>query len=167
MAALLALSLLGLAACGLEPVYGSGGMVRRAELATVRVAPIEDRAGQELRNRLLMTLGSDNGATPRYRLDVKLKEDQGAFAIQSNNTVTRYKLGLTANFSLTDLATQAPVYTASARSVGSYNVVTSKFAAASSEKDARSRAALDLADDIQELLIVYFSREKTAVKTAP
>ncbi|MGD9537822.1 MAG: LPS assembly lipoprotein LptE [Alphaproteobacteria bacterium] len=166
IASALALALLALAACGFEPVYGRGSTVRHAELAAIDVAPIDSLAGLALRNQLIPTLGSNRGES-RYQLNIALEEQQGEFAIQSNAEVTRYKLALSASFTLTDLATGETVYSGATRSVGSYNVVQSEFATVASENDARKRAAQDLADNIRELLIVHFSRETPTAQTTP
>jgi LPS-assembly lipoprotein len=166
IACALALALLALAACGFEPVYGRHSTVRHAELAAIDVAPIDSLPGLALRNQLIPTLGSNRGES-RYRLNVVLEEQQAEFAIQSNNEVTRYKLALTASFNLVDLATGQDVYHGSTRSSGSYNVVQSEFATVASEDDARKRAAQDLAENIRELLIVYFSREAPTAQNTP
>ncbi len=170
---------LGLGACGFEPVYGRGAAIRHAELAAIEIGEVEGRAnpgaisdansglgraGLELRKRLMTSLGSER-ASPRYRLGVSLEEAQGEFAIQADDRVTRYRLALTASFSLVEIASGETVYSGATRSVGSYNVVISEFATVASEADARRRAALDLADNIRELLITHFSRERAAEPT--
>lgn len=178
--ALILASSVGLGACGFEPVYGRGNeAVRHADLSAIEIGAINGRAspgaasdgnsglgraGLELRKRLLESLSHEQTA-PRYRLGVMLEESQGAFAIQSDDRATRYQLSLTASFSLIEIGSDKAVYSGSTRSIGSYNVVSSDFAAAVSEADARKRAALDLADNIRELLITYFSREPAAEAT--
>lgn len=178
--ALALLSIVGLSACGFEPVYGRGnGAARHAELSAIEIGAINGkaspgaisdgnsglgRAGLEMRKRLLESLSSER-AEPRYRLGVVLEESQGAFAIQADDRVTRYQLSLTAAFSLVEIGSDKAVYSGSRRSIGSYNVVSSDFATVVSEADARKRAALDLADNIRELLIAYFSREPAAAAT--
>ncbi len=179
IAAIIAMSALQLGACGFEPVYGRGSPVRHAELSAIDIARIEGRAspgaisdgnsglgraGYELRNRLITMLGTE-GVPARYRLGVMLEESQGEFGIQADDRVTRYQLALSASFTLVDIATEATLYAGNTRSVGSYNVVSSEFATVVSEADARRRAALDLADNIRELLIAYFSREGAAETT--
>lgn len=177
VAALVVTSLIGLGACGFEPVYGRGNSaVRHADLAAIEILPIQGqaspgaisdgnsrlgRAGLELRKRLINSLSADHAA-PRFQLGVALEESQGAFAIQADDRVTRYQLALTATFNLVEIASDKKVYSATTRSVGSYNVGNADFATVASEADARKRAALDLADNIRELLITYFSRERPA-----
>src|SRR3546814_3898108 len=67
--------LAGLAACGFQPLYGSDG--RRnlgdesvaASLATVRIDPLRDRAGQQMHNFLRDRLNPEGQpVSPSYRL---------------------------------------------------------------------------------------------------
>src|SRR3546814_10930071 len=73
--------LAGLAACGFQPLYGSDG--RRnlgdesvaASLATVRIDPLRDRAGQQMHNFLRDRLNPEGQpVSPSYRLQVQLVE---------------------------------------------------------------------------------------------
>lgn len=155
-----------LGGCGLEPVYGKASRVRHPELAAIEVGSIPSRTGQELRNHLIEGLGSGR-RTALYRLDVVLSESRTELAVQADDKVTRFNLGLIASLSLVDLKTGKPLYSTATRSVSSYNIVDSEFATVASEKNARSRAAEDLAFSIRDLLIVYFSREPEAEPAAP
>lgn len=155
---------LSLGGCGLEPVYGKASQVRHAELSTIDVSPIRDRVGQDVRNHLIDRLGSSAKA-PRYRLDIALQESLIELAVQADDKVTRFNLALNASFSLVELADQQPVYNGSARSVSSYNIVDSEFATVESQKNARRRAAEDVAESIRDLLIVYFARDRQADAT--
>jgi LPS-assembly lipoprotein len=165
IAAALALVVLTLGACGFEPVYGTASAARHAEFRAIEVAPIKNRVGQELRNHLINALGAGHDKA-RYRLSVELEEQQAEFAIQANDEVTRFKLTLIAQFTLVDLATTTSIYSGTTRSIGSYNVVNSEFATVASERDARTRAAQDLAFNIRERLIIYFSKDD-AIAAAP
>jgi LPS-assembly lipoprotein len=155
-AALGPLALLG-AGCGFEPVYGRRAATRAPELAAVRVLPISDRFGQEVRNHLITALGGGRGAQ-RYELAISLAESETELSVQADDKVTRLKFALSAQLALSDSATGALLYEDQARSVSSYNIVDSEFATVASRDDARRRAAADLADSIRDLLVVYFSR---------
>ena len=82
-AGLLAL-LLGLAACGFQPIYGrSGGTDIQADLTQVEVLPIADRVGQQLHNHLLDSLNPfGRPVNPSYRLRIKLTESRRELAVQ-------------------------------------------------------------------------------------
>lgn len=157
-------AVLSLGACGFEPVYGKASQVRHAELAAIEVSPIRNRVGQLVRNHLIDRFGS-MGKPSRYRLDVVLQETQTELAVQADDKVTRFNLALSAVFNLVEIETQRTLYGSTARTVSSYNIVDSEFATVSSQKNARSRAAEEVAESIRDLLIVYFARDRQADAT--
>jgi len=157
-------ALLSLGACGFEPVYGKASQVRHAELATIEVSPIRERVGQLVRNHLIDRFGSSTKAA-RYRLDVTLRETQAELAVQADDKVTRFNLALNAAFNLVEIESQRSLYSSTARSVSSYNIVDSEFATVSSQKNVRNRVAEDVAESIRDLLIIYFARDYQADAT--
>lgn len=157
--------LLALGACGFQPVYGkrSGETGRQsavtADLASIAVSPIADRAGQLLRNSLLDKLtprGTPGQA--RYRLDVSLAESRSDLVILKDSTSTFVKVRFAANFVLVDLETGQPVHRGQSESTTTFNRVDSDFATLSAEKDARRRAADEISEDIRLRLGLYFRR---------
>lgn len=149
-----------LAGCGFEPLYarGSVGAVDE-DLARVQISVIPDRVGQQVHNYLLDRV-SRKGVpeAPRHRLDVRLASQKVVLGIERDQTATRAKLVLAANFELTDLATGEVVLRRSARSANSYNIVDSALATRSAELDAIDRAARELAEEIRLVLALYFRR---------
>lgn len=153
---LLFLILAATGACGFQPVYGGRAPVR-AEMAAVTIDFIADRPGQMLRNELLDRLVPFGAtATPRYVLAVELEESRQNLAIRRDDTATRANLILTANFTLSERATDEVVLQGRSRSFNSYNISTFEFATLSAETDARRRAARALAEDIANRLALYF-----------
>jgi len=150
-------------ACGFTPVYKQVSQHKASQyLSLIEVAPIDGKHGLQLRNRLeekIFSAGSD--ASPRYRLSVNLNRSTEAVLIQLDNTATRQNLKMNASFILSDISTGAKIYTGSAVSIGSYNVVDSEFATIAAEDNAAERAALEIGEDIVDLLVVYFSRSKS------
>jgi len=149
------------AACGFQPLYGSGqGVLSGAvveDLAAVRITAISDRVGQIVRNDLLDRLNPFGEPTsPRFSLGVKLEEAKEGLAIQVDNMVTRFNLTLTANYFLTDAKTGAMLTTGSVRATAAYNVLRSDFANVIGERDARQRAAREIADKLNTRLAVFF-----------
>ncbi|MBT4710905.1 MAG: hypothetical protein HOB82_05195 [Alphaproteobacteria bacterium] len=154
-------STLFIAACGFQPLYGSGqGVVGGAvadDLADVRITTIPDRVGQIVRNDLLDRLnpfGEPNA--PRFSLAVELEEGKEGLAIQIDDTVTRFNLTLTANYALTDAVTAEILTTGSVRATAAYNVLRSDFANVIAERDAQQRAAREISDELKTRLAVYF-----------
>ncbi|MDA1097563.1 MAG: LPS assembly lipoprotein LptE [Proteobacteria bacterium] len=161
----------GLSGCGFQAMYGSRvGPARNAaantgdvvsDMAYVDVAPIADRVGQLVRNRLLDLLHPDGMAdVPVFRLTAVLSEAREGLAIQQDDSTTRYNLRLTAKFRLIDSRDGAELLNLTTRAIAAYNVVQSDYANLISEKDARKRAALSVAEGIQDRIAVYFSRRR-------
>ena len=149
------------AACGFQPLYGSGqGVLSSAvveDLAAVRITAISDRVGQIVRNDLLDRLNPFGEPTsPRFSLAVELEEAKEGLAIQIDDTVTRFNLTLTANYFLTDAQTGAMLTAGSVRATAAYNVLRSDFANVIAERDAQQRAAREIADELNTRLAVFF-----------
>jgi LPS-assembly lipoprotein len=137
--------------CGFRPLYQKGSGSDAAVLASVDVAVIKDRIGQQLRN-LLLAAFSPRGTSlhSAYKLTVILKESKVGLAIETDETATRANLTLSATFHLTsqrqpDLGT----FTGNAFSTNSYDILTSDFATLSAENDARNRGLRSLSEEIR------------------
>jgi len=152
--------------CGFTPVYATpedSGSIS-SDLAAIRINNIgegdERRIGQILRNELIDRFTAGVGAQPvQYDLVIEIDQNTSPLQIQTNDTVTRYNLVLTANFVLRDAASFQVLYQGNARSIGSYDVVESEYATLVAEQDTGREAARDLSDTIANLLSLYFSRQ--------
>lgn len=152
----------GLAGCGFQPLYGrrSIGDVDDV-LAQVKVQTIGDRVGQQVHNYLLDRLNrKGRPAEPVYLLEVELRVATVELGIERDETATRAKLVMTAEFTLTDIETKDVLLERMARSTNSYNIVESALATRSAELDAIDRAARQVSDEIRLLLALYFRRRK-------
>lgn len=157
--------LLPLGACGFQPVYGkrAGDTGKYSavteDLASIKISPIADRAGQLLRNSLLDKLTPRGApAYARYRLDIGLTETRSDLAILKDSTSTFSKVLFVAKYSLVDLKTGKEVTKGKSDSTTTFNRVDSDFAILAAEKDARRRAADELGEDIRLRLGLYFNR---------
>lgn len=158
-APLLAAALAVLGACGFEPLHArrAGQTAAASELATIRVDPIRDRLGQQLRNHLLDILTPrGRPAVPRYILSVSLAESTAELAIRKNAFATRVNYGLTASYQLMDAETEKSVFTGGGRVVGSYNISQSEYATLIATKDARAKAVREMSENIRTDLGVFF-----------
>ena len=158
--ALLAATVLLLAACGFRPLYATGGVADVSkELSQVEVAVIADRPGQILRNYLIQGLnGGGRPVEPAYRLDVDLRERQEDLGIDKTDSAQRANLVITARFSLHTAADNQEVLNRRAGIITSYNIVLDEFATRSAQSAARDRALRQLGSDIRSQLALYFSR---------
>ena len=165
-----ALGAAGLAGCGFRPLYGetaggnggdgggTGGRVADA-LATVQVGVIADRPGQLLRGYLLERLNpAGRPAAPAYRLRVELDESRQALATAADDTVTRSRLLVTADYSLTDLAEDTVVLERSHRAVTSFNIQDDLFGSRVSVESARDRSLVDISEQVRRDLALFFQR---------
>ena len=153
--------LVGLAGCGLQPMYTGGGSGAVAQgLASVDVAPIEGREGWLVRNALRDRLAqSGQAAAPRYRLDVLLDDDLEGLGLLTDDTVGRERRTLRARYQLVDLSSGAIVVDATAGSDAGIDVVSSEFATLAAEQTALENLATEVADRIVTRLTLALRRE--------
>lgn len=153
---------LAVAACGFQPLYGrngANGVSARDEMAQVRIAPIQDRVGQQLHNFLRDRLNPKRQpVSPSYNLQVTLTEQIEELGIRKDETATRANLKVFADFVLRDARTRKTLFEGRSRSFNSYNILDSQFATLFSESDARTRALKEISNDIRNRLAVYFTR---------
>ena len=158
LAGLLVLFLTG---CGFQPMnsqYSNRPTV--PEMATVKIALIDDRMGQELRNALLDRLNpKGEPERPLYVLKVSLSKGSSELGVRKDDTATRANLKATANIALSD-AKGNPLLSDTVSSTASYNIMEARYATTAAERNAEQRAAIDLADMIYARVAAYFSRNK-------
>lgn len=146
--------------CGFRPLYGAKSMgTVDAQLAQVKIGIIPDRVGQQLHNYLLDRINrKGRPEKPLYLLSVEVKIEKTRQAIEANQSATRAKLVFTASFSLQEISTEKVLVKNWARSVNSYNIVTSAISTRSAELDAIDRAAREVSEEIRSLLALYFQQ---------
>mgnify|MGYP002870837054 CR=1 FL=1 len=152
-----------LTGCGFKPIYGSAGPSNiSVELATIEVAIIKDRIGQQLRNLLLDRINPGGSPKqPNYKLSVQLAEAKQELAIKKSEVSTRANLAFTAKFQLQGLKQFAGrMFSGRADIITSYNILSSDFGTLSAEKDARQRAVQTLSSDITNRIAAYLQTLK-------
>jgi LPS-assembly lipoprotein len=151
-----------LGACGFEPLYGDHGGVggnTNAALASVRVAPIANRAGQLLYNKLRDRLNPrGKPVEPTYVLEVKLDEQSQQLLLEPDQTASRTNLVLRAEFQLRRIGSGETLLKGFSQATVGYDIVTSQFATLTSQQDARDRATKQLSEDISTRLALYFAK---------
>ena len=145
--------------CGFRPLYGdpsTGGS--SAELALIKVEPINERIGQLLRNHLRTAFNpKPRTPKPRYLLKTRVSHNTASLAVRKSAFASRANLTLTAFFQLLNAATADTIYSATRSITVSYNILDSEYATLAAKKDARIRAVRELSEDIRTQLRVYFS----------
>ena len=139
-----------LAACGFEPAYAPGGPAAGL-LGRVTVDAPEDKDGFDLVARLEDRLGRTR--TPALRLSYRISTKTEGQAIAPDNTINRYQLLGSADFSLLDLQTDAVLTSGKVSSFTAYSAFGTSVATAASEADAHTRLMRILADQIVTRLI--------------
>lgn len=148
------------ASCGYSPVYGPRSTSQvAAGLGGVRVGQIKDRTGQILRNNLLDRLNpKGQPASPEYHLSVVISESIRNLGVQRDETTTRSDLTVSARFQLVQLGIKEPVMQGVSTSTNGFNRVNTHYATVVAARDARKRAASEIADDITNRLAAYLKR---------
>ncbi len=153
---------LAISSCGFTPVYKntrSGGPVGQA-LAGIEIAPAPDRTAQLVRNELLLLMKWRNGQEASHLLEMSFQEQQIDLAIQLDDSVTRRNLILRTTYTLKTMRDRKVSFNGEGRAFAAYNRVPSEYANLVAERDARERAAKDLAYQIRTRLAAHFASEK-------
>jgi LPS-assembly lipoprotein len=148
-----------LGGCGLRPLYSGGAQGPVAQsLRNIEVAPIEGKAGWLVRNAINDRLAAVNGATPQYRLIVKLDDDISGFGVRADDAVTRERRTLRARYQLVEIGRDTVVLDATAGSDAGIDVTSSEYATIAAENTALERLAQTVADQIISRLALYATR---------
>jgi LPS-assembly lipoprotein len=147
--------------CGFEPLYGSAtpmGTGVSTQLSTIYVEPISERVGYDLRNDLLDRLdGTTNAGTASYRLKLYVTELEEPVVFTPNTSITRYNYTLTAHYDLVARDATQPLKSGDVTAFAAYNVAASPYlySTVAAQRDAKNRAANDIAERIRLELAVY------------
>lgn len=155
-----------ISACGFQPMYGnfkySDGQLSESvtdKLAVIDIALIPDRSGVALRNRLIDRFYTEGyPQDPRYVLKIdRLSEHIRGLDVTKTADATRGQLKLTTQFVLRDDKGQELIRR-NISATSSYNILVSEFNNRVSEQHARQSAILELAEQIEMYISLYFNR---------
>lgn len=141
---------LGLAGCGLTPVYGPQGNATVLRGAVAVTAP-ETVAGYRLRSRFIERLGPVSEA--RYQLAVTMTQTPTPATITTDGDTTRFNLVGAATWVLSDVAGTV-LKDGTVETFTSYSATGSTVATQAAETDAAARLSVALADLIMARMIV-------------
>ena len=165
-----------LASCGFEPLYGpqshQDGVGVESRLASIKIAHMPERTGQIFRNHLLDKLNpSGEPRDPQAYLDVSFDMVKTSTSMRRDGTVQRFNITATATVILRDSYNRKVLYTDVIKRTTSFAIgdVTAEFAYAGtiSEKDAKRRVLLLLADDLHLMLATYYKKLTQPVTQPP
>jgi len=167
-------------ACGFEPLYarrstGGGTAATTDQLASVYIEQVdarathlitlatdlrENRAGQELYNALRDQMNPHGvPQRPAYRLSLQLIETKTDLATRGDQFATRANLTISVTYTLARASDGARLYVGRQAVTASYNLLGSEsmFSNLTSENEARSRAATEMAQILTSRLSVLLS----------
>ncbi len=144
------LAALPLAACGFTPAYGPSGPARGL-LGRVRVDDPDDKLSFDLVARLEERLGRTR--TPAFLLSYEISTREQGQAIAPDNSITRYQLFGSAEYTIRDAATGDVLTKGRANGFTVFSAIGNRVESKASRADAGVRLMQILADRIVTDLI--------------
>lgn len=153
-----------LSSCGFHPFYKQSGVptalnenLKKIDVSLLRGTRSEQIFSTELAD--LLDPQSQATAKP-YLLELKYKREEQPAIIQQDRTITRYRITLKGSYVLRDKVTGKALNKGEATQRVSYDDLTNEFANYSAQTDSEERAAQELAEQIHERLLGYFSKKE-------
>jgi LPS-assembly lipoprotein len=159
--AALALLALGLAGCGLQPLYGStaSGSRLAAVMSGVEVTPVPGRVGQRVRNELIFqNTGGGNPLPPTHRLEIVLTENITSTLVNVKGEAEGQIYSIQAAFRVIDIAQKKIVFQGASHARAGFERFESIYSNVRAREDAENRVARTIADDLKTRLAAYLSR---------
>ncbi|PRH85157.1 hypothetical protein C5L14_22100 [Labrys okinawensis] len=140
-----------------DPGDGSPGLKNR--LAAIAIDPVDDRVGQQVRNRLSFNLtGGAEAPPPRYRLVLATSSSSDSALVDALNATPQIDtVTLTTDYTLLDPATGKILLKAKNFTRKSYNSGLQRFATVRARRDAENDAADVMADQIRLRLATWLA----------
>ena len=161
--------------CGFKPLYiqstennfysgveQSSSIIN--ELAQIKITPISERFGQQIRNKLLDLLTPKGvPAKAKYRLDVKLeKKTVSQQAMRDDVTATSERVNYTVSYTLYEGSQK--LLSGDSYAFVSYNLLNNPYSTTMAQKKSEENAANIIANDIALRLGAYFHFDKNQTK---
>jgi LPS-assembly lipoprotein len=153
-------SLQALYACGFKPMYAQNADNSEisAKLSSVEVKSVKTLIGQEYVVALKDVLDPGHiGAVPLYTIEVNVNTNTLPLAIAQNRTVSRYKVVVTVDYTLKEIATGKVLSKGLIKNEDDYDSVSSYYATYVSDNESGKRAARELAHDTKIKIIAALS----------
>ena len=147
-----------LASCGLKPLYN----LVNSQFNNIKIANIEDRNGQVLRNFLLTYFKVNDNDDYDYLLQI---EDLNEFIIGIDTSIrsdiTREQIHLKLKLKLIDLNNNQELLNRSFHKISSYNIFESQNATRVSKENVSNHLLKQLAEDILKQVSIYLVKSQT------
>lgn len=163
-AALLALAIAPLAACGFTPVYGGQGEAFQ-NAGPITIAEIPGRTGHYLRNELARSIGNGVPGFAAGNLEISLRQSVDRLAFAPDQAASRSDYVGSARWTM-----RAPngtvLATGDVRERASFNFADAAYADVAAQTAAQERLATLLARTIRAEVIAAAGRQKPAAPAA-
>jgi LPS-assembly lipoprotein len=156
VAALAAAPLVGCASY--RPLYGSSGATEgvAVELSGITVAEQKNRAGQLVRNELMLVMRGSGGPND-YVLELLPEETTRKISEPAGQKLDRYRYTLKMKYALHRSGNNTVISEGSIFSNVSYDTVEQPVSDLQAAENAKSRAAKEVSEDIRLRLAAYLS----------
>jgi LPS-assembly lipoprotein len=167
-----ALTATAAAGCTVRPLYGdatSGGPLSPTpDLRSIVIDPPRNRIEQVLSNEMNFLFRGDGGGPDQevYRLRILANTSTDNLAVELEQDLpSAVLLTLNATFVLSEIGTERTLLTGSATTTASYDFSSQRFANVRAERDAGTRAAKSMAEQLSARIAAYFAalRQKQPV----
>jgi LPS-assembly lipoprotein len=164
-AALLALAVLPLAACGFTPVYGSSAQLKDA--GPISIPEIKGRTGHFLRQELIRTVGQGlPGVKGSAQLEVRLGEGIERLAFTPDQAASRSDYVGSATWVLRG-SNGLPIASGGVLERASFNFADAAYADLAAQTAAQERLATLLARSIREQMTIEVGNPRPAPTATP
>lgn len=96
--------------------------------------------------------------TKKYTLNISINKNVIASAVKATREIKRYKLDVTASYTLINNANRKEITSGKSKISGSYNKGVSDFATYAAEEDAVEKIMYEIASDITTKLTLHFAK---------
>ncbi len=161
--AMLGAGAIAVAGCGFQPLYGptASGAQLSDVMKSVEITTVPGRVGQQIRNELIFrTTGGGYADTPKYRLDIALKESIMHTLVSKEGQPEGEIYQLYSSYKLIRLGDNQVVLEGHSNARAAYDRLDSVFAAVRGARDAQDRSARTIAETIRTRIAAYFSTER-------
>ena len=159
------LCLIGLTACGFQPIYGESSRQENDRIARYFAATdIRTKSGargQQLKNALEDQLNPNSiisDIKKHYTLQVEVQVRRDATVIERDGSISRYNVNVSSNYRLRD-ANGRTLKKGVVRRTASYNDVNEHFSSYIGEKDAIQRAIKEMSEDYKMQLAAFYAEQ--------
>ena len=147
--------------CAFKPLYGTTASNQQLKfvLASIEVAEVPGRVGQQVRNELIFRFtGGGHAGAPQYKLVLAVRESVTSQLVQRDGDSQGQIYQLTTDFKLYSITDgKSALVAGKSYAKASFLDDESVYANVRSRRDAENRAAKTTADDIQNRISAFLS----------